>query len=90
MHQVQSGIDSARSDKEGGTATQSDLVTDSKIDSIEKFETTYMNSKCYEKVSYQQAKTDSERRTLEIKDLMKVYANGTKAVNKVNLKMFVD
>jgi hypothetical protein len=54
------------------------------------FETKHMNPDFYEPVPAEIAKQAMQNKHLEIKDLFKVYGNGFKAVNGVNLKMYSD
>ena len=54
------------------------------------FETKYMNPDFYEPVPAEIAKQELVNKHLEIKDLFKIYSNGFKAVNGLNLKMYSD
>ena len=49
-----------------------------------------MNKKCYEKVSTYLANMDKEGKSLEIQNLKKVFPDGNRAVDGINLKMFAD
>ena len=49
-----------------------------------------MNKKCYEKVSTYLANMDKEGKSLEIQNLKKVFPDGIRAVDGINLKMFAD
>lgn len=54
------------------------------------FETKHMNPDFYEPVPSEIAKQSLQNKHLEVKDLFKVYGNGFKAVNGINLKMYSD
>ena len=51
-------------------------------------DTKYLNKNCFEPVSKLVAIKELERQILKVSDLEKSYANGTKAVNGVNLKLY--
>jgi hypothetical protein len=53
-------------------------------------ETKYLDKESYEAVPREVAQKEAEGRFLKISDLEKVYDNGFKAVNGVNLKFYAD
>lgn len=53
-------------------------------------ETKYLDPSCHEGVAPEIALKEDENKILKISDLMKVYNNGFKAVDGVNLKMYED
>lgn len=53
-------------------------------------ETKYLNSDCFEPVDHETAAKEEQNKIIKISDLFKVYDNGFKAVNGLNLKMYKD
>jgi ATP-binding cassette, subfamily A (ABC1), member 3 len=49
-----------------------------------------MNPEAYEGVHPGMVQHEDTKKYLKIQDLVKVYDNGFKAVNKINLKMYAD
>jgi len=56
----------------------------------ENHEIKYLKKEHYEGVAPEVAQKEHEEKILKISDLEKVYSNGFKAVNGVNLKMYED
>lgn len=53
-------------------------------------ETQYLDKACYEGVPYEIAQKEAEDRILKVTNLKKVFDNGFKAVDGVNIKMYED
>lgn len=54
------------------------------------FETKNLNPDCYEKLGPEMDQRELEKQLLKISELHKVYENGFKAVNGLNVKMYAD
>jgi ATP-binding cassette subfamily A (ABC1) protein 3 len=65
------------------------ILNDSKRDDKD-FEIKYLNPDCYEAVPREIAQKEEGGKVLKISDLKKVFDNGFKAVDGVNLKMYSD
>lgn len=54
------------------------------------FETKYMKSGAYEPITPEIAMLENQKRYMMVKDLMKEYSTGLRAVNGINVKLYAD
>ena len=54
------------------------------------FETKYLNPECFEPAPFEIQSKENTNEILQVSDLKKVYDNGFKAVNGMNLKIYAD
>lgn len=69
---------------------EEDSVNGQIDDSDHNHETKYLSKDAYEGVPPEIASKEDDGKILKISDLKKIYDNGFKAVNGVNLKMYSD
>ena len=60
------------------------------VDQTQAFETRYMNPDCYEKLTPEIDQKEVDCQYLKVANLKKVYQNGFKAVDGINVKMYTD
>jgi ATP-binding cassette subfamily A (ABC1) protein 3 len=68
---------------------RSEVTEESRVDA-EVNELANLDAKCYEQVPFEIQQKEKQNRILKIGELEKVFDNGFKAVNGVNLKMYED